>query len=92
MVTLEKSILRENKLLICIFKVILSGYFKSNVVNLSKGDRKGRPYKCLATRHIRRGDLYGRPYLGGVINVKLTTLDLKSPRQFYPKLSPTVLV
>ena len=40
----------------------------SNVVNLDKGDRKGRPYKCLGIKHIRRGDLHGRPYLGGVIN------------------------
>jgi hypothetical protein len=55
----------------------------SNVVNLTKGDREGRPYKRLSVRHIRRGDLHGRPYVGKVLNVKLTTLDLKPSVIFF---------
>ena len=33
-----------------------------------KSDRKGRPYKRSDANHIRRGDLYGRPFCTGHFN------------------------
>jgi hypothetical protein len=41
------------------------GECQYNVAKLRKGNREGCPYKCLNVRHIRRGDLHGRPYTEG---------------------------
>jgi hypothetical protein len=40
-----------------------------------KGDRKGRPYKRMDSKHIRRGDFYGRPFCTDYLQKEILYLE-----------------